>query len=78
MEYGVVVTKNTEMKAKVIKCSSKEEAQQVAYQMYLQEFTSVPCYDSDFTYFLQDNNYGQIFYGLEEIKIRLCEFDKAA
>lgn len=78
MEYGVVVTKSAEMKAKVIKCSSKEEAQWVAYQMYLREFNAVPCYDNDFTYFSQDDNYGQIYYGLEEIRIRICEIKKAA
>lgn len=77
MEYGVVVTKNTETKAKVIKCSSKEEAQKIAYQMYLKEFKEVPRCDYDFTYYLHDEDYGQVYYGLEEIRIILCELNAA-
>ena len=45
--------------------------------MYLKKFKEVPRCDYDFTYYLHDEDYGQVYYGLEEIRIRLCELNVA-
>lgn len=68
----LIMTKNTDVKAKLINCGDESEAINIMKDMYF-KLCKNKCYDYNNTYIDEDLGYAQIVSGLEQIEFRIGE-----